>query len=175
VKEKEMIIFIHGRLSTPETSQTAKAIKEYFESKGERVVVPNYKPNDSTYDEIKTFFREYIRSLDFIVDEQITVIGISLGGYWALKLANEDSWISKCILLNPSLSYYGEELKVQCLADISVCLNMDDELLDPNKTLEKFEGIASVYTSETGGHRMSNINEFLKDIEKDINLFRIDC
>jgi len=170
-----MILFIHGRLSTPETSQTAIAVKKYFESIGERVVIPNYRPNELTYDEIKTYFREYIRALDFTIDEPITVIGISLGGYWALELANSDSWISKCVLLNPSLSYYGEELKVKCMADVTVCLTMNDELIDSNRTLEKFNGIANVYTNESGGHRMSNINEFLHLIEKDINLLRLDC
>ena len=99
----ETIIFLHGKESTPETSMSAKAVIEYL--KNEDVSVPDYQPLARSHAEIEEFLSSYIENAG--VD--VTLIGISLGGYWAYTMACKKENVSRCILLNPSFRCYQGE------------------------------------------------------------------
>ena len=165
------IIFFHGKLSTPETSNTAKVIKEAFEDLGDKVYIPDYQPNDLNYYEISDYLQKYVSNIISIETETV-FIGISLGGFWALRTANLFPNCS-CILLNPSLNYYGYELHAKEGLPLSIILNADDEVLDSYKTAKQFEGRAKVDLFQKGGHRMSNIYDIMPIILD--NATQTDC
>lgn len=169
------ILFLHGKLSTPETSHSALAIKTFFTAKGMTVFIPNYKPNDSSKQEIEQFLNSYIKDNNILADDT-AIIGISLGGYWALNIANSrcremslDDF--KCILLNPALDYYDDAIYPVKNLPVTCFLNEDDELLDSHKTYEYLKSRCDCKLFKTGGHRMSNINELLPEIGKAVNSF----
>ena len=169
------ILFLHGKLSTPETSHSALAIKTFFTAKGMTVFIPDYKPNDSSKQEIEQFLNNYIKDNN-ILDDDTTIIGISLGGYWALNTANKKYFEMslddfKCILLNPALDYYDDAIYPVNDLPVTCFLNEDDELLDSHKTYDYLKSRCDCRLFKTGGHRMSNINELLPDIEKAVNQF----
>lgn len=159
------ILFLHGRESTPETSHTAKSIKEYFHQY--KVFVPHYEPNTTSQEDIAKFLDSYYD--EHIGDEPCVVIGISLGGYWALEMTNFTK-ARNVILLNPSLMYYGEEPFVSSEVGGHIIVNMDDEVVDPHTAL-KFEGRFKIDAFQTGGHRMSNMTAILPLIEASVNHF----
>jgi predicted esterase YcpF (UPF0227 family) len=165
------VIFFHGKLSNPETSTTGKAIKECFEAAGHKVYIPDYKPNDNTLEEISKYLKQYVRDI-VSVEEETVFIGISLGGFWALKMANKTPYCS-CILLNPSLNYYGFTESPKDGLPLSIILNADDEILDSESTAKHFEGRAKVDLFQTGGHRMSNIYDIMPIILD--NATQTDC
>jgi predicted esterase YcpF (UPF0227 family) len=161
------IFFFHGKLSTPETSQTAKAVVEYFTAsmpEDTKIFVPDYKPNEREYPVITYHLLNYIKDRYSSVEENI-FIGISLGGYWALEMANLFPG-SICILLNPSLNYYKIPWRRRIGLPLTVVLNADDELLDSAATAFEIGNRADVITFATGGHRMNNIKEVLPIISK---------
>ena len=163
------ILFLHGKLSTPETSHSALAIKTFFSAKGITVFIPDYKPNDSSKQEIEQFLSSYINDNNIQADET-AIIGISLGEYWALNTANR-MFLDRCILLNPALDYYDDSIYPVNDLPVTCFLNEDDELLDSHKTYEYLKSRCDCRLFKTGGHRMSNINELLPDIEKAVNRF----
>jgi len=158
------IIFLHGRLSNPETSHTAKAVKKYFTTLGEDVYVPDYKPNKKTEEEIESYLINYVKELG--LTEDLVFIGISLGGFWALKLANRFNRV--CVLLNPSTKYYGYQLLPEPNIPVTLICNEDDELLNTSETITTFQNKADVKTFCNGGHRMSNIEQVIPEIEKSV-------
>ena len=159
------ILFLHGKLSNPETSKTAKAVKEYFNDY--EVLIPDYKP-DRSYKEVKQTLKDYYELN--IGNCQCVVIGISLGGYWALNLPN----FTECfnvIALNPAFKYYGSLPEIKPYVGGHIILNMDDELLDSELTSRVYEKRFKITKYKTGGHRMSNIDNVLIDIEGSIEHF----
>jgi len=99
------------------------------------------------------------------------IIGSSLGGYWALKWASQLN-ASGCILLNPSLNYYGEPPTREPSLPVTLLVCKDDTVVDPKFAVEFFTGNAKVVIFETGGHRMENTEEMLAEIEKAISSYR---
>jgi predicted esterase YcpF (UPF0227 family) len=96
-------------------------------------------------------------------------MGISRGGYWALRTANKIGVVD-CIMLNPALNTYNEA-SYQMPRTINridmplyVYLNDDDELFDSNITYEKLKDKGEVIRYPNGGHRMSNIVAVLDNI-----------
>jgi len=161
----ETIIFLHGKESTPETSRSAKAVIEYF--KNEDVSVPDYQPLARSHAEIEEFLSSCIETAG--VD--VTLIGISLGGYWAYTMACKKANVSRCILLNPSFRCY-QDIPVTAAKNglpITVVVNLDDEIINPADAIERFTGRASVVTFEKGGHRFDNREQMLAEICKAIN------
>ena len=158
------IIFLHGKESTPETSSSAKAIIEYFTE--DEVFVLNYEPMNGTFDEVDSRLDTLIKEI--IDDEEFVIIGISLGGYWALKKAH-DFPNCKCILLNPALEYYTP-IEVNPFLFSIMYLNLDDEVIKPIDILLKYCSMIYIHTFPNGGHRMNNIKEILPLIEKSINI-----
>ena len=75
------IIFLHGKQSTPEGSGSGKAIREHF-SKEHTVLIPDYKPLERTHEEIEAYLKECIAP-----HPGALIVGISLGGYWAYRMA----------------------------------------------------------------------------------------
>jgi|GEM_PF-2935991 len=162
------IIFFHGKLSTPETIHSALAVKIFFNAKGMDVYIPDYKPNDSSKEQIEKFLENYIKENN--IGGEFAIIGISLGGYWALNTANKTT-AERCILLNPALNYYNDSIKPKNGLPVTCFLNEDDELLDSYKTYQDLKLRCDCQLFKTGGHRMSNIYEILPKIEKTLNRF----
>jgi pimeloyl-ACP methyl ester carboxylesterase len=154
------IYFFHGKESTPTTSHTATAIRAAFEGLGETVYVPDYEPMEHTYEEIVSYIKGYVENASAF--EENVFIGISLGGYWALQAANMVPF-SSCILLNPSIGYYGtfDLASIKSALPISVFVNKDDVVVDPVPTITRFAGRAWLNAFEVGGHRMTNIEEIM--------------
>lgn len=151
------LIFLHGLESTPKTSGSAKAIREYFAEKDKNVevIVPDYHPKTRTYEEIDIYLQSLIRELEK-GGERIMLVGISMGGYWAMRMAEQFKRIAACVLLNPALDRYGRPFeKKACEAPLTIIMNADDDVVDNQKTYEKFAKSCNCIMFPDGGHRMS--------------------
>jgi predicted esterase YcpF (UPF0227 family) len=157
------ILFIHGLESTPETSSTGKAIAAAFPN----VTLADYKPRQNSFNEIKQYLAEISKGMD-------VVIGISLGGYWTLKLT-EFTDINNVVMINPAFkkaeSIYGRKVYPPSGVLGKMLLNMDDNVVDNQENFEKYHNRFSITTYETGGHRASNIQDMIKDIKESMGLF----
>ena len=158
-------MFFHGLMSTPDTSRTAKAVREFLARKDVEVVVPDYQPQTRSYDEIDAFLRKEVQQL-LDGDDEVMLIGISLGGYWALKMTNELKYVSHCILINPSLNYYGKPVEAKWGFMLTVITNADDDVVDNRETQKRFKGRAECIEFPSGGHRPTNMDQILPLIEK---------
>jgi hypothetical protein len=163
--EDMFIIFIHGKESDPKNSSKAQEIQNRFPES--IVAVPDYRPNERSFEEIDEFFENYFGRIPFLHNKALYIIGSSLGGYWALKWASQLN-ASGCILLNPSLNYYGEPPARGPSLPVTLLVCKDDTVVDPEFAVEFFTGNAKVVIFETGGHRMENTDEMLVEIEKAI-------
>jgi len=163
--EDMFIIFIHGKESDPKNSSKAHEIQEKFPES--IVAVPDYRPKERSFEEIDEFFENYFGRIPFLHNKVLHLIGSSLGGYWALKWASQLN-ASGCILLNPSLNYYGEPPSREPSLPVTLLVCKDDTVVDPTFAVEFFTGNAKVVIFETGGHRMENSEEMLLEIEKAI-------
>jgi predicted esterase YcpF (UPF0227 family) len=160
------IIFIHGLESDPKNSSKAQEIQDRFP---EYIVsVPDYRPKERSFEEIDEFFKDYFTKIPYLQNKVLYLVGSSLGGYWALKWASQLN-ASGCILLNPSLTYYGEPPLRRPELPVTLLVCKDDTVVDPKFAVELFTGNATVTIFETGGHRMENTEEMLEEIEKAIN------
>jgi len=158
-------IFLHGMLSTPSTSTSARVIKEFLTQKEVEVIVPDYKPQTRSYDEINAFLTKEVKDCVDTEDE-VMLIGISLGGYWAFKMANDFGRVGHCILINPSLNYYGKPVHDKGDVPLTIITNADDDVVDNRETMEKFKNRAYCVEFASGGHRPSNMNQILPIIEE---------
>lgn len=150
---KKTIIFLHGKQSTPEGSGSGKAIREHF-SKEYTVLIPNYKPMERTHEEIESYLKEYISP-----HPEALIVGISLGGYWAYRMTCVLPALGlSCVLLNPYFyNYPGVEIPTPPEgARLTVVVNLDDDLINPEAVLARFSGVARIVTSEKGGHRFAD-------------------
>ena len=97
-----MIIYIHGFGSSGE-GMKAKLFRQYFKSKGIRFIAPSlsYIPELA----LKTL-EELIESYD----EEIYLMGSSLGGFYSIYLSNKHDL--KAVLINPSVYPYKTLPKV---------------------------------------------------------------
>ena len=165
---RDTIIFLHGKESTPATSSSAKAVKEYFIRYD--VLVPDYRPLERTHEEIEAFLTALIEDV-LKNDHLVYLVGISLGGYWAYTMSCKFSEISHCILLNPSFRCYPDIPVIQPKPGlpISIIVNLDDDVVNPYDAIERFTGRAYIKTFDSGGHRFSNRDVMLVEIEKALN------
>lgn len=129
-------------------------------------------------------------------DDNIVLVGSSLGGFYAHYLSKE--YGLKCVLINPSINpvetlkrhighhtnyvtgveYDFTEADVYQTAKFYVdpaddpvmptlvCLDMGDELLDSAATAEAFKATAKVITFDGGNHRFTHMDDILPEIAK---------
>ena len=171
-----MILYMHGFASSGQGAK-ARLFREYCKEKDIKFIAPSlsYIPELA----ILTL-QELIESYD----EKITLIGSSLGGYYALYLAKKYSL--KVVLINPSIYPYEtlkkvehyptnfydgttfewnehhiESLKVYEVNDLNevkglLLLQKGDETLDYKEALNKLPN-AEIILEEDGNHSFENI------------------
>ena len=151
---KQAIIFLHGKQSTPEGSGSGKAIRERFAPE-HTVLVPDYRPLERTHEEIEAFLTGVISA-----HPNALLVGISLGGYWAYRMTcvlPKEQNLS-CVLLNPYFYNYPEiEVPLPPTdARITVVVNLDDDLINPQEVIRRFQNAANIKAFEKGGHRFKD-------------------
>ena len=181
-----MILYIHGFGSS---GQGGKAIlfRDYFKSKGIPFIAPSlsYVPKLAmdTLEELVTSCAE------------VTLIGSSLGGYYALYLA--EKYGLKAVLVNPAMksaktlqsaldkqgvavNYYdlssfewnASHIKMLEAYEVTapkseymLMLQKDDDVLDYKDTLKKLPN-ATLILEEGGTHAFEGIERYFETIEK---------
>jgi len=159
---KQTIIFLHGKQSTPEGSESGKAIRAHFAPE-HTVLVPDYRPLERTHEEIETFLTGVISS-----HPGALLVGISLGGYWAYRMTcvlPKELNLS-CVLLNPYFYNYSEIAAPLPPADIpiTVVVNLDDDLINPQEVIKRFQNTATIRAFETGGHRFKDKTPIVREV-----------
>ena len=175
-----MIIYIHGFASCAKSNKT-KVLKDYFK--------------DVTAIDLPPSPLKSIELLSKYAKPGNLLIGSSLGGYYAIHLA--EKYGLKAVLINPSLKPYKTlkayvgiqyrycdnepfEWKKKYLKELKrlkapvkrgkylVLLQTGDEILNYKKTLKKFKNRpnAKVIVEYGGNHRFENLDEYLSMIEK---------
>lgn len=183
-----MIIYIHGFGSSGSGSK-ATVFKEYYK---EEIHLPSlsYVPI------LAIHTLEDLIQMILVNDKNVNLIGSSLGGYYALYLANK--YNLKAVLINPAMmpyksldkigmaiNYYDmstfeitsqhiESLKTFEVHEIKnqknfmVLLQKDDELLDYNDAARKLPD--SILNIEEGGtHAYEGIHRHFESIKKFFN------
>lgn len=164
------IIFLHGLESTPETSSTAKLITDNFDN----VHVPHYYPNMRTYSLIIQSLKSLIDHYENVMNEEVMLVGISIGGYWALKMT-EFTNVRKVILINPAIirgAQYYNGMLVNTPSDVmgKMILNMDDDIVDNKENFMLYKDKFSVTTFQSGGHRATNKKQIIEAVKKSVTM-----
>lgn len=175
-----MIIYLHGFGSCINSNKT-KILKRHFPN----LIAFNLPPSP----------KEAIKKIEKSISSKTTLIGSSLGGYYALYLA--EKYGLKAILINPSLKPYKTlkpyigiqyrycdnkpfKWKKEYLKELKllktkpkrgkylVLLQSKDEILNYKKALKKFKNKsnAKVIVEFGGNHRFENLDEYISIIEK---------
>jgi len=87
--------------------------------------------------------------------EEIVFVGNSAGGYMARYFASlyENTYL---VMMNPSLDYYDFEFDDREDTIVSLLVAMNDEVVDPNATLDRYKDTdANIMTLTYGGHRLN--------------------
>ena len=182
-----MIIYIHGFGGSGEGIK-AKAFRKYFKGINEKFIAPSlsYIPTLA----IKTL-EELIDSYQ---DDEVYLIGSSLGGYYATYLSNMNQ-VKKIVLINPATKSYitlkralgkapsfydGSNFEwntnhLKSLEKLNtnnfyknkfmVLLQSGDELLDYKDALEKYDG-AKIIVQEGGNHSFEGIDNYFEKIKE---------
>jgi len=180
-----MVIYIHGFGGSGEGSK-AKAFREYFRSKGENFIAPSlsYVPELA----INTL-EELIESYN----EDVTLIGSSLGGFYGVYLSQKYS--IKTVLLNPSVypyktlksllgdapnfydgsSFKWDECHIDMLENyiaksinqskLMLLVQKGDELLNYKEAVDKFSA-AKMIVDEGGSHGFDGIEQHFEKIRE---------
>lgn len=178
-----MILYIHGFGSSGYGGK-ATLFREYFE---DEVITPSlsYVPSLA----IDTL--EQIIELLLAKDETVGLVGSSLGGYYAIYLANK--YDLKAVLINPAIhpyktldkigmamNYYdgtsfevtaehiqtlkGFEVKqIKNQENFLTLLQTEDEVLDYNEAVEKLPN-SELVIEEGGNHSFENIESYFRKI-----------
>ncbi len=180
-----MIIYIHGFGSSGE-GQKAKQFRDYYRSVGEPFVAPSlsYVPELA------------IKTLEEMIEhcgEKVSLIGSSLGGYYATYLA-ERAEVEKVVLINPSVyplktltrvlgdapnfydgsTFSWQESHLEMLKRYErqidayrhkflVLLQRGDEVLDYREAVAKYEG-CKVIVEDGGNHSFEGIGRYFEQI-----------
>ncbi|MHC9510731.1 YqiA/YcfP family alpha/beta fold hydrolase [Kangiella sp. M94] len=181
------IWYLHGFRSSAK-SPKVKAMQQAFPNCHVQGI--NYTPHSPVVAE-EILINEYEKLIG--KDDELIVVGTSLGGFWARWLASELPVNS--LMINPSLDpdktletgefkvfgEFDESIKVTTkdLQDFNhyrvtsepygqceVALAMDDEVLDSEKTAKELEGIYPIHTFDTGTHRFTEFERVFPIIEK---------
>jgi len=180
-----MIIYIHGFGSSGQANK-AKLFREYFKSQNQNFIAPSlsYVPNLA----ISTL-EELIESYD----EDIYLIGSSLGGYYATYLS-QNIKVKKVVLINPAViptntlqkslgiainfydnsTYDWNEEHLQMLHNYNtttidknkfmVLLQKGDEVLNYKDSLNKYNG-TTIILEDGGDHGFKDIQNHFENIK----------
>lgn len=183
------VLYIHGFLSAPQSVKAQKTLRWFAEHHPD---VEVHCPQLSSYPaEAKKMLLAFFESHR---DENICVIGSSLGGFWATYLV-EHQLASKAVLINPSVSpqlrlneyigrplksYYSEEVYVLSQSDFDELGRLDASTIRyPEKywlmvqtgdeTLDYRQAVAKYrqcqqLVEEGGNHSFVNYEQKLPDI-----------
>ncbi len=180
-----MILYIHGFGSSGQGGKS-KLFREYFKKQGIKFLAPSL----SIIPELAISTLEEI--IEVCPDEEIVLMGSSLGGYYSLYLS--EKYDLKAVLINPSIkpyetlkkvlgsnkSYYDGnfsfnwgETQVDSLKKFSVDVSktenylllarMGDEVLDYREAEKKLEG-ANMIIEEGGDHGFLDIDRYFTQI-----------
>lgn len=181
------IWYLHGFRSSA-NSPKVKAMQQAFPNCHVKGI--SYTPHSPLVAE-EILINEYEKLIG--KDDQLVVVGTSLGGFWARWLASKLP--VKSLMINPSLhpdrtletgefKVYGEfdeTIKVtdKDLQDFNhykvtsepyghceVALSMDDEVLDSEKAAKELEGIYPIHTFQTGSHRFTEFERVFPMIKQ---------
>lgn len=178
-----MIIYIHGFGSSGHGGK-ASLFREYFE---DEVIAPSlsYVPS-LAIDTLEQLIEMLLEK-----DETVGLVGSSLGGYYAIHLANK--YNLKAVLINPAIypyktldkigmamNYYDMSSfevtaeHIQALKGLEVqevlsqenfitLLQTEDEVLDYNDAVEKLPD-SELVIEEGGNHSFENIESYFRKI-----------
>ena len=177
------IIYIHGFASSGQGSK-ASLFKEYFE---EELIAPSL----SHIPKLAIDTLEQLIEVLLDKDEKIGLVGSSLGGYYAIYLANK--YDLKAILINPAIypyktldkvgmtmNYYDgssfevtnehiQSLKaldvqnIQTQENFMTLVQTEDEVLDYTEATEKLSE-SELVIEEGGNHSFENIESYFRKI-----------
>ena len=178
-----MVLFIHG-FSSHGYGSKAKALREYFTEKG----VPFLAPSLSYVPELAMqTLEEIIRVCD-----DVKLIGSSLGGYYAVYLA--EKYRLPVVLINPAVrshetlsrmlgmapNFYDEsrfewkeshlemlkkyESEISDQSRVMLLVQKGDELLDYREAVEKFPD-AKMIVEEGGSHGFDGVERYFDRID----------
>ena len=179
-----MILYIHGFASSGKGIK-AELLRDFFTENGEKFLSPSlsFIPHLSV---------STLENIIEVCDEEITLMGSSLGGYYAIYLAQK--YALKAILINPSIfpqqtlqkvmgsnkSFYDESFSFswdESLVDSLQFYAVDtidpklyflltqkgDEVLDYTEATKKLSG-ARIITQEGGNHSFLDIDKYFDQI-----------
>lgn len=97
-----MILYLHGFRSSPK-SYKASLLEQAMKDRGlaDRWVCPQLPPSPAGAIALSNHLIEQARDHGLDVETGLTVIGSSLGGYYASHLA--ENWCCRAVVLNPSV------------------------------------------------------------------------
>lgn len=185
-----MIIYLHG-FNSDGNGSTAKKLKEYYRY----ILTPSYDYINPSYAYSKL---NRILLEQFKKDSDITLVGTSLGGFWANYFAQK--YDLKCVLINPSLNpsqsikkYIGEnknystgEVRTLTIENANnykkfevplnkstfriTMLSENDEIID-SKITAKLLKETKIYFNKKEGHRIKNISTLIPIIDEARNSY----
>jgi uncharacterized protein len=180
-----MILYIHGFGSSAQGTK-AREFGTYFKSRGEKFIAPSLS-------HIPDLAISTLESIIEVCEEEIKIIGSSLGGFYALYLSQK--YNLKAILINPAVhadltlkraighgvSYYDNsmyewnDLHVSSLSRykvknpdqnrIMLLLQKGDDLLDFREAVA-FLSEAYHYVEEGGTHNFDGIQRYFEKISE---------
>ena len=179
-----MFLYIHGFAGSKE-SKKAQVLKEYFQSEVIEPISFSFKPKEAIKE-----LSDYIESLDY---KKLMLVGSSLGGYYAMYLANKYNIYGT--LLNPATKPYilleqfvgenknlhsGEkfDFKKEYLDDLKALevKNIDsskfllltqrgDELIDADIAINELKNSEKIII-EGGSHSFLDFEKYLPSVKK---------
>jgi len=177
------IIYIHGFASSGQGGK-ASLFREYFE---EELIAPSL----SHIPKLAIDTLDQLINILLSKDEKIGLVGSSLGGYYAIYLANK--YNIKAVLINPAIypfktldklgmtmNYYDSSsfevtnehiqslkaynvINVENQGNFMTLLQTDDEVLDYNEAIEKLPN-SELIIEEGGNHSFENIESYFRKI-----------
>ena len=186
-----MIIYIHGFNSTGPSSVKYNELTMGLPN--ETIYCPTYPSNDP--DEAIRHLSSVIEEKMKIHDEELMLVGTSLGGYYAQYLGRK--YNAKVVLINPALNpmasllkyvdketmnFYSREKYTITDATINaltqynvenysheygtlVLLDAGDDIINYKDALMKYNDVGHVITYAGGNHRFAHMEQALPEIE----------
>jgi predicted esterase YcpF (UPF0227 family) len=182
-----MLIYLHGFNSSP-ASHKANLLRDYMAARGEaeQFICPTlpHLPKEAIA-QVEKLIAQYL-------DQNITLIGSSLGGFYAIHLA--EKYNLKAVLVNPAVkpstsleAYLGEQTNIYThekytftrehiaqlrALDVAAITHSEryllltqtgDEVLDYREAVQKMQGALQIVI-EGGDHGFQNFSSYLDTI-----------